>query len=33
MPQVASVAEWDSLQSRMRALAPEAFKSEGRALN
>jgi acyl-CoA reductase-like NAD-dependent aldehyde dehydrogenase len=33
MPQVAAVAEWDALVARMHALAPEAFNSEGRALN
>ena len=33
MPQVAAVAEWDSLLARMRALIPEAFNSENRVLN
>lgn len=33
MPQVAAIADWESLQARMRAVAPEAFNSEGRVLN
>ena len=33
MPQVAAVAEWDSLLARTRALIPETFNSEGRLLN
>jgi len=33
MPQVAAVAEWDFLQTRMRGLIPEAFDNENRVLN
>lgn len=33
MPQVATVAEWDSLLARVRSLVPEAFGSEDRVLN
>src|ERR1035438_7940742 len=33
MPQVAAVAEWDSLLTRMHALVPEAFNNENRVLN
>jgi acyl-CoA reductase-like NAD-dependent aldehyde dehydrogenase len=33
MPMIAPAAEWDSLLKSLRAVAPEAFDSEGRALN
>ena len=33
MPQVAPLAEWDSLLARARTLVPEAFNSENRVLN
>jgi len=33
MPLIAPAAEWDCLLQKTRAAAPEAFDSEGRALN
>jgi acyl-CoA reductase-like NAD-dependent aldehyde dehydrogenase len=33
MPLIAPAAEWDCLLQKLRAAAPEAFDSEGRALN
>lgn len=33
MPIIAPAAEWDSLSSQLRSVAPEAFDSEGRVLN
>jgi acyl-CoA reductase-like NAD-dependent aldehyde dehydrogenase len=33
MPQIASIAEWKSVQARLRSATPEAFAADGRVLN
>src|SRR5271154_5728234 len=33
MPVIAAIAEWDGVLRRLKSFAPEAFTSDGRALN